>query len=383
LTVQIQKLEIDIDTSLSYTKNIQSSKDDTMDFFTLERADDIFNSAEISNLDSQVKNLNDTLEKYKVQLTNENKRLADIKALINEYSSVDSTSEVELSSGSNVDELIKSADEMYTYVCNCVYKEVSPQIGMAINTNVLIKSLINSDPTRAALELDKNSNVLEQVSVSLNKFSNQFYIYNSELDFESNFKILCESLGSDKNLFSYQYTDDSELSSKINATKCNSYFKLLSCMIRFLNEIFRNSVSRETYMVEHINFKTKSKVIFTLPVEYEFIRDAFLTDKGLKSEAELNPMQKTVAELHKGESIPAGEGLRKGENIPANMHVAKVSSNDGNGYEGSKESYDENDDEKKSDLIKPIKFYMDMCHADLKFKKNSKAFTIEINVNLY
>jgi hypothetical protein len=79
------------------------------------------------------------------------------------------------------------------------------------------------------------------------------------------------------------------------------------------------NVSRETYKIDFINYKTKSKILFTLDIKYEFIKDRFSEE-----------------------------------------HTAN----------------------ENSDIIL-LKFYMGVCNAYVKFKKTSGSFIIEVDCSLY
>jgi hypothetical protein len=82
---------------------------------------------------------------------------------------------------------------------------------------------------------------------------------------------------------------------------------------------FLENVSRETYKIDFINYKTKSKFLFTLDIKYEFVKDKF-SDEQITNE--------------------------------------------------------------NSDVIL-LKFYMGACNAYVKFKKTSGSFIIEVDCNLY
>jgi hypothetical protein len=316
LKTQIQKMEIDMETSLSYSKNIKSRKDDTMDFFTLESDEDTFHNSEISNLNEEVESMSDKLAICREQLASEMDRLSDIRELLEKYSVADKDSVLDYSSNSksNINNLIESADFIYDSVCDFVSENVTEQIEILSNNDKLITSLINSDPSRALLELEKNDKILNQLSHDLKQFSRKIFRYNSDFGFEKNFEYLCRHYNKEETRFLYSYNDDLNMSEKINDSKCMSYFKLVTGMIGFLE-----NVSRETYKIDFINYKTKSKLLFTLDIKYEFIKEEF----------------------------------------------------------SDEQTADEN-----SDVIL-LKFYLRVCNAYVKFKKTSGSFIIEIDCNLY
>ena len=283
----IQKIEIDIDTSLSYTQSIKSNKDNTIDFFMSETSDDQFNNNEISNLNNKIESLNNNLNRYKEQLQVETERIADIKELINKYSvrDKDNIFDYSINNQSNINSLIQSADLIYDNVCNYITHDISKQIDILLNNNNLIISLINYDSSRASLELKKNSDILNELLESLNKFSEKIYRYNPEFGFKSNFEYLCRKFNKQNKLFSYTYNDDLNMSSRINDSKCNSYFKLIAAFIQYINVAVNLkeddiNVSRETYKVEFINYKSKSKITFVLDEMYEYIKDEYIKEKS-------------------------------------------------------------------------------------------------------
>lgn len=283
----IQKIEIDIETSLSYTQSIKSNKDDTIDFFMSETSDDRFNNREISNLNNEIESLNAKLNRYKEQLQNETERMSDIKELLNKYSvgDKDDILDYSINNDSNINSLIQSADLIYENVCNYITNDVTDQIGIITNNNNLIISLINSDPSRASLELEKNSDILNELLKSLKKFSKKIYRYDPDFGFKSNFEYLCRRYNKENEIFSYTYNDDLNMSSRISNSKCNSYFKLIAAVIEYINDAIKlkndeDDVSRETYKVEFINYKTKSKIIFVLDEKYEYIKDEFLDNNS-------------------------------------------------------------------------------------------------------
>lgn len=279
----IQKIEIDIETSLSYTQSIKSNKDDTIDFFMSETSDDRFNNKEIKNLNSEVESLNAKLNNYREQLQTETERMSDIKELLNKYSvgDKDNILDYSVNNESNIISLIQSSDLLYENVCNYIINDVADQIDIITNNNNLIISLINSDPSRASLELEKNSDMLNELLKSFKRFSKKIYRYNPEFGFKSNFEYLCRKYNKENEIFSYTYNDDLNMASKVNYNKCNSYFKLVTSVIEYINAVIKSEkneddVSRETYKVEFINYKTKSKIIFILDEKYEYIKDEFL-----------------------------------------------------------------------------------------------------------
>jgi hypothetical protein len=316
LKTQIQKMEIDMETSLSYSKNIKSRKDDTMDFFTLESDEDTFHNSEISSLNEEVESTNDKLAICREQLTSEMERLSDIRELLGKYSVADKDSVIDYSSNSktNINKLIESADFIYDSICDFVSDNVTEQIEILSNNDKLITSLINSDPSRAVLELEKNDKILNQLSQDLKQFSKKMFRYNSDFGFEKNFEYLCRHYNKEETRFLYSYNDDLNMSEKINDSKCQSYFKMVTGMIGFLE-----NVSRETYKIDFVNYKTKSKLLFTLDKKYEFIKDNF-SDEPTASE--------------------------------------------------------------NSDVIL-LKFYLGVCNAYVKFKSTSTSFIIEVDCNLY
>jgi hypothetical protein len=260
--------------------------------------------------------MGDKLAVYREQLASERERLSDIRELLGKYSVADKDSVLDYSSNSksNINNLIESADFIYDSVCDFVSDNVKEQIEILSNNDKLITSLINSDPSRALLELENNDKILNQLSNNLNQFSKKMFRYNSEFGFEKNFEYLCRHYNKEETRFLYSYNDDLNMSEKINDSKCKSYFKLVTGMIGFLE-----NVSRETYKIDFINYKTKSKLLFTLDVKYEFIKDRFSDEQ-------------TVNE--------------------------------------------------SSDVIL-LKFYMGVCNAYVKFKKTSGSFIIEVDCNLY
>lgn len=281
----IQKIEIDIETSLSYTQSIKSNKDDTIDFFMSETSDDRFNNKEIKNLSIEVESLNAKLNNYREQIQTETERMSDIKELLNKYSvgDKDNILDYSVNNESNINSLIQSADLVYDNVCNYITNDVTNQIGIITNNNNLIISLINSDPSRASLELEKNSDMLDGLLKSLKRFSKKIYRYDPEFGFKSNFEYLCRKYNKENEIFSYTYNDDLNMSSRISNSKCNSYFKLIAAVLEHINNAIKlkddeDDVSRETYKVEFINYKTKSKIIFVLDEKYEYIKDEFLED---------------------------------------------------------------------------------------------------------
>ncbi len=287
LKTAIQKIEIDIETSLSYTQSIISNKDDTIDFFMSETSDDRFNNKEIKNLNNEVESLNVRLNNYREQLQAETERMSDIKELLNKYSvgDKDNILDYSVNSESNINSLIQSADSIYENVCNYITKDVTNKIDIITNNNNLIMALINSDPSRASLELERNSDILNGLAKSLKTFSKRIYRYNPEFGFKSNFEYLCRKYNKESQTFSYTYNDDLNMESKINDSKCNSYFKLVASVIEYINAIIKSEdneddVSRETYNVEYINYKTKSKIIFILDEKYEYIKDEFSKDNN-------------------------------------------------------------------------------------------------------
>lgn len=281
----IQKIEIDIETSLSYTQSIKSNKDDTIDFFMSETSDDRFNNKEIKNLSIEVESLNAKLNNYREQIQTETERMSDIKELLNKYSvgDKDNILDYSVNNESNINSLIQSADLVYDNVCNYITNDVTNQIGIITNNNNLIISLINSDPSRASLELEKNSDMLDGLLKSLKRFSKKIYRYDPGFGFKSNFEYLCRKYNKENEIFSYTYNDDLNMSSRISNSKCNSYFKLIAAVLEHINNAiklkdYEDDVSRETYKVEFINYKTKSKIIFVLDEKYEYIKDEFLED---------------------------------------------------------------------------------------------------------
>lgn len=277
----INKTEIDITTAVSYSQNIKSKKDDTVNFFMSESLDDRFSNNEINNLNSEVEALNEKLIKYKRELEYEDKRITDIKELLSKYNfnDKDDVLDCSVSNISNISSLIKSADSVYDDMCKYLTDEVMDELEIIQYNNNLTLSLINSDPSRAALELEKNSDVVSNLLHSLKIFISKLYLYNPEKEFQDNFNNMCERYNDTELYFESEYNDELNRSSEFNINKCKSYFKMISSFIEYINLLMSDEdVSRETYKIEVSIHKSRIKSLFILDKKYDFIQKSLLKD---------------------------------------------------------------------------------------------------------
>lgn len=265
----INNAQIDIDTAKSYSNNINADRDTTIDFFMSDAAGDEFRNNEIESLDREVDMLNKKLTDYNRKYSEEQNRLSDIKELINKYGSDSVSDYMDFSSrrdsyiDSFIDDMNSRADRFRDFLCD----EILDMLQIILNQNNLVASLLTSDVSRAALELQNTNKLTVQIINSISDFSYEFLAYDSSNGFENTFNEICRRLSVDDR-FSYQFVDEYNLCPKFNEHKSEVYLRLFTALLGFLN-----SVSRETYEIKFTNQKTKSKLTVTLDEQYSYIKD--------------------------------------------------------------------------------------------------------------
>ena len=245
IKTSLSKIEIDINTSMSFHHNLNSSKDSTIDFFMSDNEENSFNDAEISNLDTRVLELRKLQASYEDKLNQLEERLDNIKELFNSYSISDSDNYLDYSSvnKNNLGTFINSVDTLY------------------------------NDVSRAALELKHNDEIINSLIDMINSFNTGIITYNNDETFSNNVSALCDKINSDNDLFELNMVDDYNMSSKINSDIGLCYCKMLNCLIDFII-----SYNNEKFCVTLSLLKTKTKLVFTLDKECDVIKDILSGD---------------------------------------------------------------------------------------------------------
>ena len=275
IKTSLSKIEIDINTSMSFHHNLNSSKDSTIDFFMSDNEENSFNDAEISNLDTRVLELRKLQASYEDKLNQLEERLDNIKELFNSYSISDSDNYLDYSSvnKNNLGTFINSVDTLYYSVGSFLSGEVYDSLSAISNNNKLAASLLYNDVSRAALELKHNDDIINFLIDMVNSFDTGIITYNSNESFSNNILTLCNKINSNNDLFDFNLFDDYNLSSKINSDMGLSYCKMVNILFDFII-----SYTNEKFCVTLSFLKTKTKLVFTLDNECDVIKDILSSD---------------------------------------------------------------------------------------------------------
>ncbi|MCI5500724.1 MAG: hypothetical protein MR409_02210, partial [Lachnospiraceae bacterium] len=236
IKTSLSKIEIDINTSMSFHQSLNSSKDSTIDFFMSDNEKNSFNDEEISNLDTRVLELRKLQSSYEDKLIQLEERLDNIKELINSYSISDSDNYLDYSSvnKNNLGTFINSVDTLYNSVGSFLSGEVYDSLSAISNNNKLAASLLYNDVSRAALELKHNDDIINSLIDMVNSFDTGIITYNSNESFSNNILTLCNKINSNNDLFDFNLVDDYNLSSKINSDMGSSYCKMVNILFDFI-----------------------------------------------------------------------------------------------------------------------------------------------------
>ena len=275
IKTSLSKIEIDINTSMSFHQSLNSSKDSTIDFFMSDNKEKSFNDEEISNLDTRVLELRKLQSSYEDKLIQLEERLDNIKELINSYSISDSDNYLDYSSvnKNNLGTFINSVDTLYNSVGSFLSGEVYDSLSAISNNNKLAASLLYNDVSRAALELKHNDDIINSLIDMVNSFDTGIITYNSNESFSNNILTLCNKINSNNDLFDFNLVDDYNLSSKINSDMGSSYCKMVNILFDFII-----SYTNEKFCVTLSFLKTKTKLVFTLDKECDVIKDILSGD---------------------------------------------------------------------------------------------------------
>lgn len=275
IKTSLSKIEIDINTSMSFHQSLNSSKDSTIDFFMSDNEKNSFNDEEISNLDTRVLELRKLQSSYEDKLIQLEERLDNIKELINSYSISDSDNYLDYSSvnKNNLGTFINSVDTLYNSVGSFLSGEVYDSLSAISNNNKLAASLLYNDVSRAALELKHNDDIINSLIDMVNSFDTGIITYNSNESFSNNILTLCNKINSNNDLFDFNLVDDYNLSSKINSDMGSSYCKMVNILFDFII-----SYTNEKFCVTLSFLKTKTKLVFTLDKECDVIKDILSGD---------------------------------------------------------------------------------------------------------
>lgn len=275
IKTSLSKIEIDINTSMSFHHSLNSSKDSTIDFFMSDNEKNSFNDEEISNLDTRVLELRKLQSSYEDKLIQLEERLDNIKELINSYSISDSDNYLDYSSvnKNNLGTFINSVDTLYNSVGSFLSGEVYDSLSAISNNNKLAASLLYNDVSRAALELKHNDDIINSLIDMVNSFDTGIITYNSNEPFSNNILTLCNKINSNNDLFDFNLFDDYNLSSKINSDMGLSYCKMVNILFDFII-----SYTNEKFCVTLSFLKTKTKLVFTLDKECDVIKDILSGD---------------------------------------------------------------------------------------------------------
>ncbi|MGN0340508.1 MAG: hypothetical protein ACI4D0_08410 [Lachnospira sp.] len=275
IKTSLSKIEIDINTSMSFHHNLNLSKDSTIDFFMSDNEEKSFNDVEISNLDTRVIELRKLQASYEDKLIQLEERLDNIKELINSYSISDSDNYFDYSSldKNNLVTFINSVDTLYNSVGSFLSGEVHDSLSAISNNNKLAASLLYNDVSRAALELKHNDDIINSLIDMVNSFDIGIITYNSNESFSNNILTLCNKINSDNDLFDFNLVDDYNMSSKINSDIGLSYCKMVNILFNFII-----SYTNEKFCVTLSFLKTKTKLVFTLDKECDVIKDILSCD---------------------------------------------------------------------------------------------------------
>ena len=275
IKTSLSKIEIDINTSMSFHHNLNTSKDSTIDFFLSDNDEKSFNDAEITNIDNRVFELRKLQASYEDKLIKLQERLDNIKDLINSYSISDSDNYIDFSSvnKNNLGTFIKSVDNLYNSVGYFLSDKVLDSLSAISNNNKLVASLLYNDVSRAALEIEHNDEIINSLIDMVKSFTTSIITYNINESFSNNILTLCNKIKSDNDLFDFNLVDDYNMSSKINSDMGLSYCKMVNILFDFII-----SYTNEKFCVTLSFLKTKTKLVFTLDKECDVIKDILSGD---------------------------------------------------------------------------------------------------------